>query len=121
MRIEQYVHRFFMACLLLLGLAAYVPAFAQVRASFDLPEQPLADSIRAIGQKTGTNILFDPAVTTGKTAPAIKGQLTAEEALAKVLAASELLVQRVRDGTLSVVPRPRPQSAADAAALAAGS
>jgi iron complex outermembrane recepter protein len=110
MRITFKFHRWLLACLLLLGLAA-APAIAQVRATFDLPEQPLADSIRAIGQKTGTNILFDPALTAGKTARPVKGQLTVEEALAQALGgASELTVQRVRDGTLSVVARGRASS-----------
>ena len=32
---------------------------AQATYQFDLPEQPLADSLRAIAAKVGTNILFD--------------------------------------------------------------
>jgi iron complex outermembrane recepter protein len=105
MRTILTIHRTILTWLAFLGLAFAIPALAQVKVAFDLPEQPLAESIRAIGQKAGMNILFDPALTNGKRAQPVKGQLTAEEALAKALANTDLAVQKVRDGTISIVAR----------------
>ena len=104
MRTALLVHRWFLACLVVLGFAA-LPVLAQVKVSLDLPEQPLADTIRAIAQKTGTNVLFDPALTNGKRAIPVKGQFTAEEALLRVLANTDLSIQKIQDGTISIIVR----------------
>src|SRR5262249_55262441 len=58
-----------------------------------------------IGKRTGTNVLFDPALTNGKTAPALKGEMTAPQALEKALAGSELVIDKVQEGTISIRAR----------------
>jgi len=52
---------------------------------FDLPSQPLADSLRAIGSQTHTNILFDPPLVAGREAPALKADMTPQQALSRLL------------------------------------
>ncbi len=52
---------------------------------FDLPRQPLADSLRTIGSQTHTNILFDPSVVAGREAPALKADMTLQQALSRLL------------------------------------
>ena len=52
---------------------------------FDLPRQPLADSLRAIGSQTHTNILFDPPLVAGREAPALKADVTPQQALSRLL------------------------------------
>jgi outer membrane receptor protein involved in Fe transport len=52
---------------------------------FDLPRQPLADSLRAVGSQTHTNILFDPPLVAGREAPALKADMTPQQALARLL------------------------------------
>lgn len=47
-------------------LAALPAAYAQSRAQFDLPPQPLAASLRALGSQTSTNVLFDPPLVEGR-------------------------------------------------------
>ena len=88
------IYGWLVGCLCVIGMGIATPALAQGRTAFDLPEQPLADTIRAIGQRTGTNVLFDPALTAGKRAPAIKGQFTPEEALAKAVADTASVSER---------------------------
>jgi iron complex outermembrane receptor protein len=58
---------------------------AQALTKFDLPTQPLADSLRSVGSVTNTNILFDPPLVAGHTAPALKAEATVEQALTRLL------------------------------------
>ena len=75
--------------LLALALTPFA-AFAQPVAHFDLPAQPLADSLRVVGSETKTNLLFDPALVAGILAPPLKADLTSKEALARLLARTGL-------------------------------
>lgn len=75
-------------------------AQAQSRAHLDLPAQPLADSLRAVGSESNTNILFDPALVAGKRAQALKADLTADESLSRLLAGTGLVHQFVNDTTV---------------------
>ena len=62
-------------------------AYAQATATahFDLPSQSLADSLRAIGSETKTDVLFNPKLVAGLRAPALKADLTAREAIQRLL------------------------------------
>ena len=44
---------------------------AQATSHFDLPSQPLADSLRAVAAQTHTNVLFDPDTVGNQVAPAL--------------------------------------------------
>lgn len=77
-------------------------AHAQARFAIDQPGQSLADAIRGIGMQTATNILFDPALVAGKTAVPLHGQLTAEEALSKLLTGTGLVVRKSGDNALVI-------------------
>jgi iron complex outermembrane recepter protein len=78
------------------------PAHSQVRYEFDQPSQPLGAAIRAIGDKAGVNVLFDPTLTAGKTAQPLRGTFTAEEALNRLGSDAGLIAVRVQDGTISM-------------------
>src|SRR5690606_29872633 len=78
------------ACLL--ALMTSPPAFAQVVHEFDLPQQPLADSLREIGRQATFNILFEPETVERMTAPAVQGRLSPQEAVERALAGSGLQV-----------------------------
>ena len=67
--------------------------FAETTYSFNLPEQPLADSLRAIGQQTEMNILFEPDAVKNARSPALRGQYTVDEAIRIVLAGTKLEAQ----------------------------
>ena len=56
-----------------------------VKAEFDLPAQGLAESLKAVATATHTNVLFDTAEIEAYKAPAIKGSISIEEALSRML------------------------------------
>jgi iron complex outermembrane recepter protein len=86
--------RCFAITLLVLGGVIAAPiAFAETTYSFNLPEQALADSLRAIGQQTEMNILFEPEAVKNARSPALHGQFTADEAIRLVLAGTKLEAQ----------------------------
>src|ERR1700722_13277638 len=80
---------------------------AQTRAQsvpiqFDLPEQPLSESLGAVGRQFNINVLFDPAVVQGRTAPALKLSATVDQTLAKLLVGSGLGFRFVDEKTVAV-------------------
>src|SRR5580700_4617290 len=93
---------FFTVCI----FSAFTPqvALAQARYDFNLPQQALADSLRAIGRQTAMNILFEPATVENVTAPAVRGQLSASAAVVRVLAGTKLTAEQTAANTLLVHP-----------------
>ncbi|HSS15014.1 MAG TPA: STN domain-containing protein, partial [Rhizomicrobium sp.] len=71
-------------------------ATAQVR-TISIPEQPLSQALRLIGQQTGLSILFKPSAVQGLRAHALFGQMTAQQALGDLLHGTGLVA--VADGT----------------------
>jgi iron complex outermembrane receptor protein len=86
--------RCFTIILLILGGVIAAPAaFAETTYTFNLPEQALADSLRAIGEQTEMNILFEPEAVKNARSPALRGQYTVDEAIRLVLAGTKLEAQ----------------------------
>jgi iron complex outermembrane receptor protein len=75
-------------------------AQAQAKALFDLPAQPLADSLRAVGSQTNTNLLFDPPLVAGRQAPALKAEITADEALTRLLVGTGIKHEHLNETTI---------------------
>lgn len=94
---SRCVLKFALTLLILLSVAPIVGA--QAIANFDLPSQPLADSLRAVAEQTNTNVLFDRELVSGLTAPALKTQSTATAALARLLEGSGLTTRFVDEKT----------------------
>jgi iron complex outermembrane receptor protein len=91
---SAWVRRCFGALVLVFsGLIAAPLVFAETTYSFNLPEQALADSLRAIGQQTEMNILFEPEAVKNARSPALKGQYTVDEAIRLVLVGTKLEAQ----------------------------
>jgi iron complex outermembrane recepter protein len=67
---------------------------------FDIPAQPLADALRAVGSQTNNNILFDPPLVAGRRAPALKADLTTGQALSVLLAGTGLHYKFVNERTI---------------------
>jgi outer membrane receptor protein involved in Fe transport len=80
----------------------------------NLPAQPLNQSIRQLANQTGLSISFDSELTKNKTAPAVKGFLSPQEALKKVLQGSGLELNMSGD---SAVIKPEPEKASQALKL----
>jgi outer membrane receptor protein involved in Fe transport len=95
------------AALVLVCLSSVVRA--QIR--FDLPAQPLAQALTAVGSLANLNIYFDAPTVDGIQAPALKAQLSADEALARLLAGTRLHAVHVDANTIRVVAETEPKHA----------
>ncbi|MET1081421.1 MAG: secretin and TonB N-terminal domain-containing protein, partial [Pseudomonas sp.] len=96
------------------------PGLSQVQAQtqtlpFNLPAGPLASTLNAIASQSGQIISLEPALVQGKQAPAVKGQMSAEEAMQRALAGSGLQLRVTAQGNFSVEP-----AATDSATLQLG-
>ena len=85
---------------LVLACAAMVTQAQTAVVHFDLPRQPLADSLRAIGSQTHTNILFDPPLVAGREAPALKADMTPQQALARLLSGTGIEFEYLSETTV---------------------
>lgn len=83
--------------------------------TFALPVMPLGDALREVARQTGQNLVVDDRLIAGRTAPPISGQLSAEEAVARLLEGTGLS-SRMVEGTLVVERGPFAETA-----IAAGS
>ncbi len=61
-----------------------------VPVNIDIPKQPLANSLHALGKATGMSISFSNDLVSGKTAPGVHGRMSRKEALRRVLEGSGL-------------------------------
>lgn len=77
-----------------LGVLSGPAAFAQQSYRFDLPPQPLADALRAIGRRTSLNILFDPEIVRNLTVASLHGTFTATQAIDHALKGTRLIETR---------------------------
>jgi len=103
MFIKHFSCRSVTAFVVFVAMSLATPAaFAQTRYQFDVPAQPLGDTLRAVGRVTGTNVLFEPQVVAGKTAKAIAGQFTLEEALSQATSDTTLEIKRSGENTILV-------------------
>lgn len=96
---------------LAVALAALPAAFVQAEGSsrqqvqrFDLPAASLAQTLNAIARQSGQVISLDPALVAGKQAPAIRGEMSVQQALQQALAGNALQVIVTGNGTFTVVP-----------------
>ena len=106
-------------CAIAAMVAAPAAAQAVERHRYDLPVQDLETALRAIARVSGDEILFDATAVANKQAAAVRGEMTAAEAVEAVLAGSGLSVRR-HEGAILIGPRTGgagsapPQPAADA-------
>ena len=115
---------------LLLGATALVgalalnatPASAQERQySFDVPAQPLETAVQAFARQAQQQVIFSDADMKGVTAPRLSGSYSADEALALLIAGTDLEVRRTASGVLKIAADAGPQggSADDGSAVEA--
>src|SRR6266702_1192881 len=87
----------------LLALLALMPlsCFSQT-VRFNLPSQPLAESLKALGAQTNINVMVSPSVVDGRVAPALKADLSAKDALKRLLEGTELEYYFINDQTVVI-------------------
>ena len=102
-------------------------AVAQTTAKFNLPQQSLAESLRAVASQTNSNILFDKNTVRGLFAKPLNAELNAEQAVLRLLTGTGLIYRKSDDKTV-IILRPSeatsPQTArppASSLVLASGS
>lgn len=85
---------------------------------FDIPAQPLEAALDAYGAASRMHVLYDSDLTSGRRSFAVKGSFTAEDALRRLLAGTDLTVRYTgaRSFTLAAMPR----QASPASVTAAG-
>lgn len=77
-----------------------VVARGSAEQEYHLPAQPLAESLKAISQISGANILASGRAVEGKMAPSVSGRYSVDRALALVLQGSGLHVVSTASGLL---------------------
>jgi iron complex outermembrane recepter protein len=82
--------------------AAQTPAEAVV--DFALPAGPLERSLRLAASQSRQRLLFDPSAVAGRTAPEVRGRMTVDAALARLLAGTGLEARRTASDVLVVRP-----------------
>ena len=58
------------------------------QADFDIPVQPLTGALTMFGDQAGFQVTVDTTILAGRTAPAVSGRMSAEEALRRLLSGS---------------------------------
>lgn len=77
-------------------------AVAAQSVTFDLPAGPLTATLDAIAKQTGRTISFDRAYIAGQEAPAVKGNLTAHQAIAAAIAGKKMQLSETASGVLDI-------------------
>lgn len=76
--------------------------------ALDIPAEPLADALNDLAQQSGLEILFSSIVVERLRSPALKGALSAEEALRRLLANTHLRFRFVNPHTITIAEETRP-------------
>jgi iron complex outermembrane receptor protein len=75
--------------------------------SVSIPAEPLGDALNELAQQTGLQILFSSELVARMRAPQVKGSLSADEALRKILGNSGLRYEFVNPRTIAILgPQP---------------
>lgn len=91
---------------LLFGSVAYAAPQAgdavTVAQSIDLPAQPLQQALNQLAEQTGTNVLAPQALVAGKQGRSVRGSLSVEQALNKLLEGSGLAARQTAQGSFVI-------------------
>ena len=88
-------------------LPVTLPQLAQLQTerSFDIPPQALTDALVAFGQQSGIQVTVDGTLARNLSSPAVRGTMTGQQALTRLLAGSGLTYVIADDATV-VIERP---------------
>ena len=91
------------ASALALSIAMGASANAQDKISFDIPAQPLGDALLTYSEQSERAVMASPELVKGKSAPAVSGDMTTDEALDLLLKDSGLDTRLNTQGGVTVV------------------
>jgi len=103
-----------------LAIAAATPARAAGRQTIDLAPGRLGEAAITLGRQTGASIGMSDQSLAGIATPAVRGRMSAEAALKRLLRGSDASIRRIDERTFRIVrasapPRPLPRHPAGAA------
>lgn len=99
---------------------AATPALAAGPKPISIPAGPLEQALGTLSTQTGDQLLFPPELVTGRTAPALSGRFTTEDALRRLLATQDIEARRTSPRVVVLKPRrPAPPQARPGAGAAA--
>lgn len=85
------------------GEALAQPAASmETRQPFHIAAQPLLEALKAFGRQTQAQVLFDDGLVEGRQGAAVSGNLSAREALARLLAGTGLAAVSTQPGTFTI-------------------
>lgn len=92
-------------CVALLLIAVAIASRAgEVTKQFDIKAQPLAEALMVFGAQYGAIVMAPSELTSGKTSKPVSGQLTAQEALTRMLLGTGLGFQTSANGAFLITP-----------------
>ena len=107
-------------CVLFLALlpclAAYAEGSAGTTAKFDIPQQQLGTALSEYARQSGTQLLYSPALATGKTGHAVQGEKTNKQALQELLSGTGLEYATSASGAILISDKSASGGAGAAAA-----
>ena len=102
-----------------LALSAPTARAQTAETEFDIPAQRLADALRAYSEATGRDVIAASQLLEGRRSSAVRGRLSPDAALTRLLAGTGLVAERV-DNTLVLRVKSAPADDTDAAIIVTG-
>jgi outer membrane receptor protein involved in Fe transport len=93
-------------CCLAVAVAAAAATAQAAPAKLSIRRAPMADALTDLAGQTGVELLFDRKLVQGLYAPPIRGRLSANAALARILAGTGLEYRITHDGAFVVLAAP---------------
>lgn len=87
------------------GGALWAQQVEDKAATFNLPAQSLTSSLTQLARQAGIKIAYPAALTSGKSAPALRGAYKRADALEKLLEGSGLTYQFTSAGSVRIMSR----------------
>lgn len=79
-------------------------AIAAPKIQLDIPAQDLGSALKALSAAANEQLLFSDAIVAGRSSTSLKGEFTADDALAILLKGTDLIVERTKSGVLLIRP-----------------
>lgn len=89
----------------LLGVLGFAALAEAAPVTVNIPAQSLAGALRAFGEQSGLQVLYEPRLVEGKRAGAVNGAMESSDALSQLLRGSGLRYQ-IEDGTVLLLGTP---------------
>lgn len=70
--------------------------------NFDIPAQDLGSALRAFGQASRQQVVFDSELVRGRTSSALVGSFSADDGIRRLLEGTGLVANRGRSGVLVI-------------------